>query len=414
MARPRFSIERGAARPITLTDFSNIAAADAFGRLRVASPVTLFDSKAISENVALFYDDIEASGGGTGSTYSGNRASYTLGVGANTAGKRIRQTKQRFNYQPGKSQLILLTGVFGDAGAGVTKRVGYFDENNGLGLKIDSTGAAFFIRSNVTGTPVETLIPEADWVISDYYPEHDTWTGEIDLGKSQIFWMDFEWLGVGSVRFGWVLDGKMITYTQKDNANVVASVYMSTPNLPIRYEIENDGTSAVNTFIEVICASVMSEGGLEDTGITRYYSNGGTGVAASTSGTVYALVGIKLKPDHLDSVVKVISSYVICTANPNIEWLIILNPTVAGAFVYAPATGSPLDVATGATANTVTGGTVLAGGYTTNESVGENIGKSLYYLGSTIAGVPDEIVLCVRPLANSATVFGGLTIRDFS
>lgn len=398
-------------RNVTMAEFANPAAGDSFGRLRTSQPVTLFDSKAISANLALFYDDIEASGTGTGSVYSKNRASYTLSVTADTAGKRVRQTKQRFNYQPGKSQLILMTGVYGAGAAGITKRIGYFDENNGMGLRIDSDGPAFFIRSNVTGTPADTDIPLADWQTGLIFKELGI--SAIDFDKSQIFFIDFEWLGVGTVRFGFVIDGQMIICHQENNANNRASVYMSTPNLPLRYELENDDTGGA-ALMEVICASVMSEGGLEDTGITRYFSNGGTAVTASTAGTVYAMVGIKLKSDHLDSVVKVISSYVICTGNPNIEWLIILNPTIAGTFTYNTQSGAPVDVATGATANTVTNGTVLAGGYATNESVGENIGKSIYYLGSTIAGVTDSIVLCVRPLANSANVFGGLTIRDFS
>jgi len=412
MSRRLYRTDSDSVRNIMLTEVSNPASTDAFGRTRTSQPVTLFDSKQIS-NVyeSIFFNDVEASGSGTGSDYSANRASYTLSVTAETAGKRIRQTKQRFNYQPGKSQLILITGVFGNGAAGITKRVGYFDENNGLGLKLDENGASFFIRSNVTGTPADTEVAEVDWETDYIFKELGIQS--VDFTKSQIFFIDFEWLGVGSIRFGFVIDGYMIICHQQNNANNLNAVYMSTPNLPVRYELENDGTGAADT-LETICSSVMSEGGQEDTGITRYVSNGATQVDANVAGTVYALVGVRLKAANLGQVVKVISTNVMCTANPNFEWLLLLNPTVADTFTYGDVASSAIQLATGATANTVTGGTTLAGGYTTSENAAINLEKSLYYLGSAIDGARDEIVLCARPLANSADIFGGITIREFS
>lgn len=413
MARPTYSLEGGKSRNIGLVDFYNSAASDSFGRLRVSSPSTLYDSKAITDASAinLFYDDVEFSGGGTSSTYSEDRASFTLEVSNTTAGKRVRQTKQRFNYQPGKSQLILMTGAFGAGATGITKRVGYFDENNGLGLKIDENGTYFFIRSSVTGSPVDTEIISTAWGIDNDFPESNIDT--LNLDKTQIFFIDFEWLGVGSVRFGFVIDGIMRVCYQRNNANVLDAVYMSTPNLPLRYEIENDGTGAADS-LEVICASVMSEGGQEDTGITHYVSNGGTKVDADSAGTLYALVGVRLKSTHLDSVVKIIETSVLCNANPNFEWLLVLNPTVAGSFSYSSLANSSIEYATGATANTVTGGTTLDGGYTTNNISSQSVKNNLYYLGSTIAGTSDQIVLCARPLQAAADIFGGIKIREYS
>jgi hypothetical protein len=305
---------------------------------------------------------------------------------------------------------VLLTGVFGAAAPGITRRIGYFDENNGIGLKIGPAGAAFFIRSNVTGTPVDTEIPEADWGIVDLFAYKDVTS--IDFTKSQILFMDMEWLGVGSIRFGFVVDGKMIICYQRNNANVLPSVYMSTPNLPVRYELESDGTGGAAS-LEAICASIMSEGGQEDTGITRYVSNAGTSVGASAAGTLYALVGIRLKAAALGQVVRIINTAAICTANPNFEWVLLVNPTVADTFTYTDEANSAIQSAKGATLNTVTGGLPIAGGYSTNDVPAVSAEKSVYYLGSTIAGVPDTIVLCARPLAANAIIFGGITVREF-
>ena len=52
---------------------------DAFGRLRVSEPESLFDSKQTAgDTTGLFWDDVALSGAGTSSTYSNNRASITI------------------------------------------------------------------------------------------------------------------------------------------------------------------------------------------------------------------------------------------------------------------------------------------------------------------------------------------------
>ena len=84
----------------TITSF-NQNTLDAFGRSRVSEPYTVFDSKQLGSNQSLFWDDQETSGSGTSSDYSEDTSSTTLTVSATTAGTRVRQTFQRFNYQPG-------------------------------------------------------------------------------------------------------------------------------------------------------------------------------------------------------------------------------------------------------------------------------------------------------------------------
>ena len=136
---------------------------DAFNRLRVANPITLFDSKQIHDNKPLFWDDQEVSGSGTSSTYNTNQASSTIAVSNLTAGKRVRQTRQRFNYQPGKSQLVMFTGNAVSMDTGITKEVGYFDDNNGLFFRITATDAAVVVRTNTSGSPVDTVVPRSSW-----------------------------------------------------------------------------------------------------------------------------------------------------------------------------------------------------------------------------------------------------------
>lgn len=390
------------------------AAADGFGRLRTSTPVTLFDSKQIFDAQPLFWDDVEASGGGTGTAHSANRASSTLSVTADTAGQRVRQTFRRFNYEPGKSQLVFLTFVLGAGETGITRRVGQFDGNNGLFLQQNGSQLVFKRRTYISGEAVDTAVDQADWNLD---PLDGTGNSEatLDITKSQILVIDYEWLGVGRVRFGFNIDGVTYYCHEFRNANSLAGVYMSTPNLPLRYELTNDGTGGAAT-MECICATVMSEGGTNATGLTTYLSNGGTHVDCDVADTVYALVGARLKAGYLGATVNVEDVSLITETATAFEWRLLLNPTVSGTFTYSDVTNSAIQVATGATANTVVDGVPLAGGYVaasqTTRTAITNAIKSALSLGSSVAGAADAVVLCARPLANNADISGGMTIRQ--
>ncbi len=393
-------------------EFADSSAIDSFSRLRVCNPLTLLDSKQIHDNKPLFWDDQEVSGSGTTSVYDHDTASSTIGVGDTTEGKRVRQTKMRFNYQPGKSFLCIFTGVLGVGAAGITQEIGYFDDNNGMFFRCDGGGLSVVVRTNVPGTPVDTVITQANW-------NRDKLDGTgssgivLDATKAEVFFIDFEWLGVGRVRYGFFIDGVPVYCHSVDNSNVLTTVYTSTPNLPVRYSIDNDGTGAAAELVH-LCSTVISEGGSDELGISRYASTGGTHVDANVANTVYALVGIRLKAAHIDAVVVTETMSVLSETNDDFEWIIFLNPTVAGTFTYGDETNSVVQTATGATANTITNGTLIDGGFT-NQKVGvTKLIRNALYLGSTIAGVPDEIVLCVRPLSTNADIQGGITWKELS
>jgi hypothetical protein len=391
------------------------ASVDAFGRLRVSNPLTIFDSKQCFddpdlansvENFPLFFDNQEISGGSTTTTFDLNAAKTTLAVGATTAGRRVRQTKMRFNYQPGKSELVLNTFVFSSANAtGITRRIGIYDDNNGIFFDDNGTNYGFVVRSYVTGSPVDTRIAKADWNVD---PMDGTGPSGIilDFTKTKILVIDFECLGVGRVRIGWNVIGNTYLAHQFLNTNNLSDVYMSTPNLPLRAEIINSGAGAASS-LATICSSVVSEGGAEDLGAVRSASTNGTHVDANTEDVIYAILGIKLKSSHLGATVKLVDFTLLeAQGGKKLEWMLLLNPTVASTFTYAAESQSAVEIARGATANTVTGGYRLAGGLfesgsaTDSGSAGEDLHNAIL-LGSTIAGVADAMVLCVRPIAGS-------------
>lgn len=385
------------------------ASADSFGRWRTSDPVTLFDSKQIFDNQPLFWDEELESGADITSAHSTNTASTVITYdGGSTGGTYTRQTFMRFNYQPGKSQLVYMTGILdrSGGGAGITRRIGYFDDNNGLFFEDDQGTIKVVRRTSVTGSPVDNEVSQSSWNVD---PLDGTGPSGItvDWSKTQIFAIDFEWLSVGRVRMSLIINGLSRTAHEFLNANVLDKAYMSTPNLPLRYQIVAQAESAVST-MECICGTVISEGGSRDLGVLRYKSTSGTHIDANTENTIYAILGVRLKSTHIGATIKVVSASIAeHQGNKEFEWLAIFNPTVAGTFTYANETNSALQTATGATANTVTGGTVMTGGVLSSGQKGGSFELSIAtsrLLGAKIDGTVDEIVLCVRPIGGSTNI----------
>ena len=394
------------------------AQSDAFGRFRVSNPETLFDSKQIYDNQPLFWDDAEVSGSGTTSTHSTAEARTRIGVSATTAGKRVRQTFRRFNYQPGKSQLVLMTAVISSGNnSGITANVGYFDDNNGIFFSLDDTTLKVVQRSSVSGSPVDTAATQAT-VNGDPLDGTGDSGYTLDPTKTQIMWLDIEWLGVGRVRTGFVIDGKFIQFHEFLNANNLSTVYMSTPNLPVRYEIANDGTGAATT-MDHICCTVISEGGLQDNGVVRAASTGTTVINANTAGTYYVIHGIRLKTTALSATVKILNASIIATTSDDYEWQLRLNPTIATGISFADQTNSVVQTGPGNTGNpstsTATGGTIIASGFV-KSGVGGGAASvdidTAITLGAQIDGTRDEIYLVVAPFSANSDIAGGITWRE--
>ena len=281
------------------------ATGDAFGRLRVAEPFTLGDYKhlyAIDPN----FIDFTANGGSV--VFTGNTASATLSTNNSTSSVSVHQTKFYHSYQPGKSQVILSSAVFGYAQQNVTKRTGYFDDRDGIYFEqvgsntsnnTDNGTLNFVIRSFVNGTPEETdvgsykrRVPQSQW-------NRDPCDGtgpsgfNIDTSKTQLIYIDFQWLGVGRVRVGFVHDGEFIIAHEYYNSNVLDTVYLSNPNLPVRCEIRNTGTTSGGSMGQ-ICATVISEGGYNESGLDWGIVNNAR-TTQSPAATELPLVALRLK-----------------------------------------------------------------------------------------------------------------------
>jgi hypothetical protein len=392
---------------------------DAFYRLRTSMPQTIFDSKQLADKGELFFDDQQTSGSGTTSTHSPNRASTTIGVANLTAGVRVRQTFRRFNYQPGKSQLVITTFVAGASVAGITRRVGLFDASNGIFFQQTGAGAAVVIRSFVTGAAVDNVFLQADWNIDKMNGSGASGI-DLDFTKSQIFFFDFEWLGVGRVRCGWFINGVPYYCHAFNHSNILGAVYMSTPNLPIRYEIQNSGAGPAATF-EHICSTVSSEGGQQAAGLGLGISRGVTAMTTLNDTDIYPVLTMRLRSTYRTSSVKPTDFNILCTSTAAYNWYLLLNPTTTGtALVYTAVTNSSIEAnttSTNATKVTAGTGTILKTGVG-SQSNASDIGGTIdaindFFLGSNIGGTADVLMLAVQRISGTTeTFYGSLNFLD--
>ena len=265
---------------------------DAFGRLRVSEAFTLGDYKHTYGIDPNFRDTL--TNGGT-VTHIANQACARLATTSNTSSRAIHQTKMYHNYMPGKSQLIKTTINFYAHTANVTKRTGYFDDLNGIYFEQDGAGVlSFVIRTNTSGTASDARrITQANWN-KDKCDGTGASGFNLDITKTQIVFIDFQWLGVGRVRCGFVHDGQMIVAHEFYNSNNLPVVYMANPNLPIRCEILNTGTTTGGYF-DQICSTVISEGGYMESGIDFSVDTGQTSQSITTANGMYPVVAIRLK-----------------------------------------------------------------------------------------------------------------------
>ena len=398
----------------TTTRFDDSPSIDAFARLRTSDPFTIFDSKQLHDKQPLFWD--EAIGGSATSTHIPADANVLMTVTENSADYVIRQTKQRFNYQPGKSQLFFMTTQAPHV-TGLVNRIGCFDgtgtnnltPNNGVFFECDTT-VSWNICKN--GTTTETVTQD-NWNI-DKLDGTGASGITLNLDAAQILVFDWEWLGVGRVRVGFVINGLVhyCHYFNHSNDSNFPTVYMSTPNLPLRYSIETDGT--VGGSLRHICSSVISEGGIEKTGILRVVDTDFTGVAGLSQDTTYPILGIKLKSAYND--VTVLPEFVsmINEANDDFRWTLQLNPTLSASLTYADVPNSAVQEAMGdGTITVTTEGLKVGGGYASIDTLSANAQlETALKLGETIAGVQDELVLCCTPLSNGAIIQASINFRE--
>jgi hypothetical protein len=345
-------------------------AGDAFGRARVSEPLTLFDSSHRYSDNNLW---ATATGVSSDATFDADAGLVNLNVPTTSGAYIKRETKKVFSYQPGKSLLVISTFDMSPAKVNLRQRVGYFNDDNGIYLQLENSTLSFVERSLVTGSVTETVANQTDWNIDKLDGKGPSGI-TLDITKAQILWMDIEWLGLGTVRLGFVIDGLFIHCHSFHHANRIASTYITTASLPLRYEIENLDTTASISTLKQVCSTVISEGGYELRG--RQGAIGtpiGTPRDLTATGVAYPVVSLRLKssPNRLDAIVIPTAASILGVGNNAFfAWTLQSNATTSGGTWTSAGADSSVEYNLSGVSSS--GGRTLAKGYISSTTQSTN------------------------------------------
>jgi len=391
-----------------------VTSTDAFGRLRISQPYTLFDSST----------RYTANGKWSTETLAGGAANFNADQGlmdltvTNAANSLVRrETTKVFAYQPGKSLLLYTTFVMSGE-TGLRQSVGYYNEDNGYYISKETDNSVYLVERSSVSTPgADDPIPQTAWNVD---PFNGTGPSGItlDFTKAQILWIDMEWLGVGTVRTGFVVDGQLLPAHYFQHANIVDSTYITTATLPFRYEIENLSSAAGGT-LKQICSTAISEGGYTLTGEQHSVSTPITAAyALATAGTYYPVAALRLKATRLDAISIVTGLTLLGEGNnETYAWRLVGRGTVTGGTWDTPSATSPVEY--NLTGTSSAGGTVLASGFTNASNQGSpiiDILKGSLFTNqlerNPFTATPFEVVLEVAPANNTQGIFASVSWED--
>ena len=415
----------GKYRPQEEQDFSlankaGQANIDAFNRLRVSEPLTLFDSSHRYNDNNLWAEF--HSGPNSSGVFNPTQGLVDLNVDNTSGSQVLRETTKIFSYQPGKSLLVMTTFVMNPAKDGLRERVGYFGEENGFYFQKDDSTVSFVERHFTEGFVDENIITQENWNTDKL-----DGTGKsgitLDASKGQILWADIEWLGIGTVRMGFVIDGQFIICHKFHHANLIPRTYITTASLPLRYEITNKTDTSGNSTLKQICSTVISEGGYKLNGLQQAV---GTSIVApkdlGTAATRTPVVTLRLKADRSDAVVILTAvSLLPSSSNANYRWELVASAVSSGGTGtwISSEVGSSVEYKLDATA--VTGGRILAAGYTQGSNQGSNpvdlLKSALFKFQlerDSFNGTNYELALVCSSDTSGADIFGSLDWEEVS
>jgi len=344
--------------------------------------------------------------GTASAVHNPDASNVTMSVGSTAGDKVIRQTRQVMRYIPGRVSLVSFAIRLETPVAGVRRRFGIFDGENGAYFEDDGGTYSCVLRSNVTGSVVETRVTRDNWN-GDKLDGNGYSQITADPEAVQMINIEYEWYGAGQVIFSYTIDGETHSIHKFNIANRQNQVWCSTPFLPIRVEIENVTGAAGTHYIYQGSNSLTQEGEPEKLGTLISYSNSISGTTLPAANTFYPVLSLRLKSNGLAGIVLPRSLQVATNDNTNVFWRLVENPTLTGGtWIDHPNPDAITQVNTTATA--VSGGVVILSGFTVGG--GANLidldDKASLQIGRSSLGTVSDIYTleCASPNTNKAAL----------
>lgn len=383
---------------------------DMFGRVKVSQSQTVFDS---SHRYAIAGQHSPYTANGGSYTFRANESLVDLDV-TTTSGSVVTVESLKVGiYQPGKALQTMQSFVMNAPKTNLRQRVGYYSKYNGVYFEQHHDKYYIVLRSYVTGQVVETRIEQKDWNVETFLGDGPT-DLVLNFSKAQILWMEFEWLGVGSVRVGFVHDGVFLVAHQFNHANIISTTYMTTASLPFRFEIENTGATSSASRFKQICSSMQLNGSYDKKPSLELITRD-TEVNMTT--TLAPLIALRMADGRTDSIILPGPMTVFPTASANYEYVLVKNPTTLTGGTWVAYGRGNAEYNIGVTG--ISGGEVVRQGFFVSEknvgaTQGDVIGLDRFdlQLGRTNSDFPtitsDVLVLCCKTLSGTGKVVSSM------
>lgn len=385
---------------------------DSFGFLRTSSPLTLFDSKLLEDKQTLFWD--EQLNGTAASAHTASLAMVQMSVAAD-GDYAIRQTYQRIPYQPGRSQLALFTGKMAIE-ENIEKRIGLMlgDKNSPYSV----TDGVYWMMSGsqmccvVSRAGEHNITPQSEW---NFDPLDGEGVSKISgsWDRNQIFGISYAWLGVGRVSFFLNVNGLNVPVHTVDHANVSDQVgaYLSSPSMPVRYEIRSAGSTGS---LDHICTQVASEGGLSSKGSTYSVSTGTVNIAGNTANTYYAVCGVRLTSSY--AAIELLDASCLDESKNDLDVVLAIDPVLTGSVSWVGISESGVEVMSGS-AQSITchpsAFNYVAEQTHGSAKIAELLPANAVSPGMAIDGTPQQIVLLCSPLGAGSIIQGSISFKVY-
>lgn len=295
---------------------------DAFSRLRVSENSTTYQyyPTPLTGNSSIDRDLLFNSTSGTGNISYNTKNFIDINISANND-KALVQTKSPMDYQPGKSRLLYISGVLLSraivSGENLVSKFGMYNTTDysvtsGTYFQTDGNNLQF---GNTTqdndGNVTTTTVNQSSWNI-------DVFDGNGPSGKTLtiananatiLIFIEQEWLGVGSIKVGFVIDN-ILCYVHMFTVSNLLVQYTNNPRQKVSYQISG---TVVNSSISnrMMCACCISEGGYIPIGRRNSINTTITGIAVGTIGVKYVLLALKVNSLYNNGILKIIK---ICCA----------------------------------------------------------------------------------------------------
>ena len=389
---------------------------DAFGRLRTSNVTSLLEYKHTYDKLPLVINEVTA--GTATSVYDKPNSQVVMSVSTNND-YVIRQGVSRGIYQPGKGQIFEASFSDFQLQTNVIKRVGYFTTSTSApyssvvdGFFLESNGQTGIISFQIWQSGTTTFsAASTSWLTTDYDVTNINWS------KTQLMFTDFQWLGVGRVRFGVVIDGQFKLFATSTGTNNLDNVYMKSPNQPVRYEIRSVSGGAAGSF-NMICSQVSLEGSInslqKSTSVLAF-----TAQTKPTAYVTYPILGYRLNTNYEGANITLSDIQSLNITNPSkADYLVTIqyNPTLSSSSSWTNISDTPVQYALSTGQTITTEGHIIAsflgsgnGTQVDNFEFKDNMLKP----GLKVNGTPDEIWICVKSSLGSQDFRASINLSYF-